>query len=248
MPETYQCVHLLDVNNREKVYFFTKGWYSEAIDRPFWTKNRLTVQMVLSDHSLRVGEFNLLRTLPASHLQDINGMQLPRICDMGIVYEAVHVLLEKRVALKVLPVWTLDGPERLQADKELDPDLRAAAVRYVQARGDLPSHLNTLSRDIVKSPAGSVEDYRKALKMAEAAARITPWNLDILNTLGVAQYCARPIANNNEGPGPGRQRRAAEFSARSGIADRRPSAREDQLMRARTCEPVQRRNTYGKCG
>ncbi|MBN1567716.1 MAG: protein kinase, partial [Acidobacteria bacterium] len=33
---------------------------------------------------------------------------------MGIVYEAVHVLLEKRVALKVLPVRTLDGPERLE--------------------------------------------------------------------------------------------------------------------------------------
>jgi WD40 repeat protein/serine/threonine protein kinase len=32
---------------------------------------------------------------------------------MGIVYEAVHVLLDKRVALKVLPVRTLAGPERL---------------------------------------------------------------------------------------------------------------------------------------
>jgi serine/threonine protein kinase len=33
---------------------------------------------------------------------------------MGIVYEAVHVLLEKRVALKVLPVRTLAGPEHLE--------------------------------------------------------------------------------------------------------------------------------------
>lgn len=33
---------------------------------------------------------------------------------MGIVYEAVHVLLEKRVALKVLPVRTLAGAEHLE--------------------------------------------------------------------------------------------------------------------------------------
>ena len=33
---------------------------------------------------------------------------------MGIVYEAVHVLLEKRVALKVLPVRTLAGTEHLE--------------------------------------------------------------------------------------------------------------------------------------
>ena len=85
--------------------------------------------------------------------------------------------------------------QHLQADKELDPDLRAAAVRYVQARGDSPSELNTRSRDMVKSPAGSLEDYRKALKMAEAAARITPWDLDILNTLGVAQYRAQDYAD-----------------------------------------------------
>jgi eukaryotic-like serine/threonine-protein kinase len=33
---------------------------------------------------------------------------------MGIVYEAVHVLLEKRVALKVLPVGTLAGADQLE--------------------------------------------------------------------------------------------------------------------------------------
>ena len=33
---------------------------------------------------------------------------------MGIVYEAVHVLLEKRVALKVLPVRTLAGADQLE--------------------------------------------------------------------------------------------------------------------------------------
>jgi len=91
--------------------------------------------------------------------------------------------------------FTSETVHHLQADKVLDPDLRAAAVRYVQARGDSPSDLNTQSRNIVKSSAGSVADYRKALKMAEAAARIMPWDLDILNTLGVAQYRAQNYAD-----------------------------------------------------
>jgi tetratricopeptide (TPR) repeat protein len=81
-----------------------------------------------------------------------------------------------------------DVIRHLQTVTTLDADLRKAALQLVQARGDSPAWFNTESWAIAKSPDGSLEAYQRALKMAEVASRLVPWNASYLNTLGIVQY------------------------------------------------------------
>jgi len=81
-----------------------------------------------------------------------------------------------------------DVIRHLQADTKLDPNLRKAALRFVQTHGDSPPRLNMDSRKIVSSPTRNCRTYRRALQMAEVANRLTPRNPSIMNTLGIAQY------------------------------------------------------------
>jgi tetratricopeptide (TPR) repeat protein len=76
----------------------------------------------------------------------------------------------------------------LQADTRLDPELRSAALRYVQTHGDSPTLLTTESWNIVKTPDGSAQAYLRALQMAEVLNRLMPRNGLFMNTLGIAQY------------------------------------------------------------
>jgi hypothetical protein len=76
----------------------------------------------------------------------------------------------------------------LQADTKLDPDLRDAALRFVQTHGDSPPRLNTDSWNIVKTPGGNGQAYRQALQMVEVANRLMPRNPSNMDTLGIAQY------------------------------------------------------------
>ena len=99
---------------------------------------------------------------------------------MGIVYEAIHVLLEKRVALKVLPVRTLAGADHLE---RFFREARTAAglhhtnivpvfdvgqvagtpyyaMQYIEGRRSRSSSLQDLQPDQAgKSPAPGGDDY-----------------------------------------------------------------------------------------
>jgi hypothetical protein len=70
----------------------------------------------------------------------------------------------------------------------IQESLRAVALRLASARGDDPPDLNSAAWSILISAQASAADYRRALRLAEAAARMNPWNADHINTLGVAQY------------------------------------------------------------
>ena len=61
-------------------------------------------------------------------------------------------------------------------------------MQYILKLGDWPNELNESSWKIVKSPGATVQAYTLALRQAEAASRILPFNPEILDTLAAAQY------------------------------------------------------------
>jgi WD40 repeat protein/serine/threonine protein kinase len=79
---------------------------------------------------------------------------------------------------------------RIRGDDGLDPKLREAALRMVQSRGDQPARLNSAAWKVAKSPDHDGAAYTLAVRRAERAAQVLPWDPEIVNTLGVAQYRA----------------------------------------------------------
>jgi WD40 repeat protein len=79
--------------------------------------------------------------------------------------------------------------ERLQKEAALPDEVRRAILADVEHRQDDPELINNASWQIVSQPDQSQEDYRRALRRAEAANRLhngTVWRFP--NTLGIAQY------------------------------------------------------------
>jgi WD40 repeat protein/serine/threonine protein kinase len=58
-----------------------------------------------------------------------------------------------------------DVIRHLQADTRINPELRKAALQFVQTQGDSLVQLSTESWNIVKSPGGNAQAYRHALQM-----------------------------------------------------------------------------------
>jgi hypothetical protein len=83
--------------------------------------------------------------------------------------------------------------ENIRADRTLSAETRDTAIRFVDARIDNPSALNSAAFRVVKTPDGDPEDYRLALRRAEAAAQLlqgqtTTLAAQVLNTVAFAQY------------------------------------------------------------
>ncbi len=81
--------------------------------------------------------------------------------------------------------------EALRADPSLDEGARARAVEI--ARDYLTASalsLNNESWEIARERGRPPEEYRRAVRLAEAACELTPGFATYLNTLGVAQYRA----------------------------------------------------------
>lgn len=68
--------------------------------------------------------------------------------------------------------------------ERLRQEARARAERFLQD----PAALNNASWQVVSQPKSPEAAYRRALVQAEEAARLSPGDADVLNTLGVAQY------------------------------------------------------------
>jgi len=88
-----------------------------------------------------------------------------------------------------------DVEESLRTDVSLSEPLRKQALVLAERSSDDPNRLNEASWNVVRRPGAGEAAYRRALRAAEAACRLSPDNMLILNTLGVAQYRAGKYAD-----------------------------------------------------
>ncbi|HKI18615.1 MAG TPA: hypothetical protein VKA15_12080, partial [Isosphaeraceae bacterium] len=92
------------------------------------------------------------------------------------LYSVHHLKDDVVQVLRQLPV--LDGP------------VRELALQLAQKRTENPSALNNASWLIVQKSGQAIEEYRRALRYAEAACKLVPEDGPTANTLGVARYRA----------------------------------------------------------
>ncbi len=83
-----------------------------------------------------------------------------------------------------------DVLERLHNDDALSAPVRNKALILAERYPQDPNHLNNASWEVVRRPDSGTEDYRRALRYAEAACRLMPREPTFINTLGVARYRA----------------------------------------------------------
>jgi len=77
----------------------------------------------------------------------------------------------------------------LRSDAALEASVREIALQIASAREwEDADKLNGESWDVARSPDSDANAYRQALNKAEKAVSLEPNDLNILNTLGVAQY------------------------------------------------------------
>jgi tetratricopeptide (TPR) repeat protein len=76
----------------------------------------------------------------------------------------------------------------IRADGSLSEAVRQRALGLTERLQENPARLNSVSWQVVRQLGQSLDAYRRALRQAEVACRLTPQNGDYLNTLGVAQY------------------------------------------------------------
>ena len=77
---------------------------------------------------------------------------------------------------------------RLKLETIPDEDVRQAALRLADTRGDEPIKHNIRAWRVVSIGNHDIADYQRALRMSEAACGLEPDNRSFRNTLGVAQY------------------------------------------------------------
>jgi hypothetical protein len=78
--------------------------------------------------------------------------------------------------------------ERLRQDTSLNGEIRAAALSKASKLAENATDLNNESWSIAARPNAAAEEYRRALRWAEAAVGYEPKNPLFVNTLGVLQY------------------------------------------------------------
>ncbi len=82
----------------------------------------------------------------------------------------------------------VDVIAELRSATDLDEHMRAAALRLAIGSEDRAETLNEHAWEIVRSPERTAQEYKLALRKAEAMIEREPYNGYYLNTLGVAQY------------------------------------------------------------
>jgi WD40 repeat protein len=76
----------------------------------------------------------------------------------------------------------------LRARPEADPTVRAACLERATTRTEPALECNNAGFALVRVRGRLARDYRRGLRLAEAACRLRPGDAAFLNTLGVAQY------------------------------------------------------------
>ncbi len=95
--------------------------------------------------------------------------------------DLIHSLITK-------PKLRTDVQDRLRQDVSLDSEIRAAALLKAAQLVEDPDELNNESWRIAARPNAEKEEYRRALRWAEAAVSHERENSSFVNTLGVIQY------------------------------------------------------------
>jgi tetratricopeptide (TPR) repeat protein len=86
------------------------------------------------------------------------------------------------------PLCKAEVMERLREDRRLAPLFRQVALTVAEQARDDSQMLNDASWTVVCHCGASEKKYQQALRWARTAARLTPDDGPILNTLGAAQY------------------------------------------------------------
>jgi hypothetical protein len=111
--------------------------------------------------------------------------------DARTVTDTVRVERSAAVALRSARAGTLIR-EEVADHLAADPAVPAPAVRmahdWLVHYRENAQRINATAWEIVRNPNRSEDDYRRALRVAEAACRLSPGQGAYLNTLGVAQY------------------------------------------------------------
>src|SRR5262249_12985230 len=80
--------------------------------------------------------------------------------------------------------------ERIRADLTLDEAVRREAIELAEASGERAAHLNRAARAAVRDPRPDPAARDRALKQAETACRLVPYEPGFQTTLGMALYRA----------------------------------------------------------
>ncbi len=83
-----------------------------------------------------------------------------------------------------------DVIEHIRREPKLDETIRPLAIEIAGRHPEDPMLLNNTSWMIARESRRPAEDYRRALRYAEAACRLAPRESSFINTLGVARYRA----------------------------------------------------------
>jgi eukaryotic-like serine/threonine-protein kinase len=83
-----------------------------------------------------------------------------------------------------------DVIDQIRRDAKLDESLRAASLQIAERTPEHPMILNNTSWMIARESNRTPDDYRRALRYAEAACRLAPQESTFIKTLGVARYRA----------------------------------------------------------
>ena len=81
-----------------------------------------------------------------------------------------------------------------RARPNADPTIQAACLDLAATWTEPALECNNVGFALVRDPGWAAQDYRRGLRLAEAACRHEPSNGSFLNTLGVAQYRCGQIA------------------------------------------------------
>jgi WD40 repeat protein len=78
----------------------------------------------------------------------------------------------------------------LRSAVSLPEPVRLRALALAERIPEYPDRLDNQSREVVRRPGADPTAYHIALRQAETACRLVPNNLELLSTLGIAQYRA----------------------------------------------------------
>ncbi len=76
----------------------------------------------------------------------------------------------------------------LKAQPAADREIQAACLKLARTLSESAEDCNSAGWDLLRDPGRQQADYRRGLRLAQAACRLEPEGSSYLNTLGVAQY------------------------------------------------------------
>jgi WD40 repeat protein/predicted Ser/Thr protein kinase len=135
----------------------------------------------------------LLDLAAARTTRTLTSAERERYADLLPEDEALELVAQRLIeeSQRHVPVLA-DAAAWIEADRTLDPALRAAALRRLRELRDDPWTLNDWAWIAIVREGNRPERYARALRQAEVAVRLAPEVPSYRNTLGVALYrCGR---------------------------------------------------------